>query len=86
MEHSDAPRRARATRVGLAFFLAVYWVPTLLAGLDILGGTEPDLSSEWIIVAIYFSATLLLTAASLVEWVRGRERESPHPAPAEPVS
>lgn len=86
MVSSDAPRPARAARVGLTIFLAVYWVPTLLAGLDILGGTEPDLSSEWIIVAIYFGATLLLTAASLVEWVQGRERESPHPAPAEPVS
>jgi hypothetical protein len=41
-------------RFSLAVILTIYSIPTLLSGLDIYKGTEPDLSSEWTIVCIFF--------------------------------
>ncbi len=43
----------KTTRVILTIILLSYFIPTILSGHDILKGTEPDLSTEWIIVFIY---------------------------------
>ena len=47
-------------RAGLTIILLVYSVPTVLSGLDIFKADEPDLSSEWIVVLIFFVLTMVL--------------------------
>jgi membrane protease YdiL (CAAX protease family) len=60
----------RAIRLSLAVILSIYSIPTLLSGLDIYKGTEPDLSSEWIIVCIFFVLCLLLFISNLIEFIK----------------
>ena len=50
----------KTLRTSLTIILLVYSIPVLLSGIDIYKGTEPDLSSEWIIVFIYFLLPLFL--------------------------
>lgn len=57
-------------RVSLAAVLLVYATVTILAGLDIYQGTEPDLSSEWKIVVGYFILSLVLCLVTLFELAR----------------
>ncbi len=56
-------------RVSLATVLLVKSIPTLLSGLDIYKGSEPDLSSEWMIVCIFFVKTFIFILATLVELI-----------------
>ena len=63
----------KTLRAGLAAILLVYSIPTLLSGLDIFRGTEPDLGSEWIIVSIFFVLSVLFAAVTVVEFLRGKE-------------
>jgi uncharacterized membrane protein YhaH (DUF805 family) len=60
----------RAIRISLAIILAIYSIPAFLSGLDIYKGTEPDLSSEWIIVCIFFVLSLVLFISNLLEFVK----------------
>ena len=54
----------------LTVLLVFYTIPTLLSGLDIYKGTEPDLSSEWIIVFIFFIMFLGLITINITEIVK----------------
>lgn len=49
----------------LTVILLLYSVPAGLSGLDILKGSEPDLSTEMIIVSIYFGLSLVYCAVNL---------------------
>jgi hypothetical protein len=66
----------KTTRFSLAVVLTIYSIPTLLSGLDIYQGTEPDLSSEWIIVCIFFALSLAFFITSLLEFVRRNKSTS----------
>jgi undecaprenyl pyrophosphate phosphatase UppP len=57
-------------RASLAIILIIYSVPTVLSGLDIYKHTEPDLSSEWIIVFIFFVLTMVFIVANFIELVK----------------
>ena len=57
----------KTIRLSLAVILTIYSIPTLLSGLDIYKGTEPDLSSEWIIVCIFFVLSLVFFISNLLE-------------------
>jgi undecaprenyl pyrophosphate phosphatase UppP len=57
-------------RFSLAVILIIYSIPTLLSGLDIYKGTEPDLSSEWIIVSIFFVLSLAFFITNLLELIK----------------
>ena len=52
-------------RAALTIILLFYFIPTILSGLDILKGSEPDLSSEWIIVGIYLILSLVYSIVNL---------------------
>ncbi len=64
----------KTLRAGLAAILLPYSIPTLLSGLDIFRGTEPDLGSEWIIVSIFFVLSVVFAAATVVEFLKGTGR------------
>ncbi|HBC78516.1 MAG TPA: hypothetical protein DEO60_06080, partial [Bacteroidales bacterium] len=53
-----------------AVILIIYSIPAFLSGLDIYKGTEPDLSSEWIIVCIFFVLSLVFVISNLLELIR----------------
>jgi undecaprenyl pyrophosphate phosphatase UppP len=57
-------------RFSLAVILTIYSIPTLLSGLDIYKGTESDLSSEWIIVCIFFVLSLVFFISNLLELIK----------------
>jgi len=63
----------KTLRAGFAAILLVYSIPTLLSGLDILRGTEPDLSAEWIIVSIFFVSSVLFVLVTVLEFLKVRE-------------
>ncbi len=63
----------RTLRAALAVILIFYSVPTLLSGFDIYGGQEPDLSSEWIIVGLFFVLSILFILVNLIELIRVRK-------------
>ena len=54
-------------RAGLAIILIIYSVPALLSGLDIYHGNEPDLSSEWIIMCVFFVMCIVLVLLNILE-------------------
>ena len=60
----------KTIRFSLAVILTIYSIPTLLSGLDIYKGTEPDLSSEWIIVCIFFALSLVFFISNLLELIK----------------
>jgi uncharacterized membrane protein YhaH (DUF805 family) len=60
----------KTIRLSLAVILTIYSIPALLSGLDIYKGTEPDLSSEWIIVCIFFILSLVFFISSLLELIK----------------
>ena len=60
----------KTLRFSLAVILTIYSIPTLLSGLDIYKGTEPDLSSEWIIVCIFFVLSLIFFISNLLELIK----------------
>jgi len=60
----------KTIRFSLAVILTIYSIPTLLSGLDIYKGTEPDLSSEWIIVCIFFVLSLVFFISNLLELIK----------------
>jgi undecaprenyl pyrophosphate phosphatase UppP len=60
----------KTIRFSLAVILTIYSIPTLLSGLDIYKGTEPDLSSEWIIVSIFFVLSLVFFITNLLELIK----------------
>ena len=60
----------KTIRFSLAVILTIYSIPTLLSGLDIYKGTEPDLSSEWIIVCIFFVLSLVFFITNLLELIK----------------
>jgi uncharacterized membrane protein YhaH (DUF805 family) len=60
----------KTIRFSLAVILTIYSIPTLLSGLDIYKGTEPDLSSEWIIVSIFFVLSLAFFITNLLELIK----------------
>lgn len=60
----------KALRISLAVILTVYSIPAFLSGLDIYKGTEPDLSSEWIIVCLFFALSIVLFIANIIELTR----------------
>jgi undecaprenyl pyrophosphate phosphatase UppP len=57
----------KTLRISLAVILIIYSVPVLLSGLDVYKGTEPDLSSEWIIVCTFFVLSFVLFIVNLLE-------------------
>ena len=57
----------RTIRISLGVILTIYSIPTILSGLDIYKGTEPDLSTEWIIVCIYFVLSLVFSILNILE-------------------
>ena len=63
----------KTLRAALAIILIFYSVPTLLSGFDIYNGQEPDLSSEWIIVGLFFILTVLFILVNLIELIRFRK-------------
>ena len=54
----------------LTIILLFYFVPTILSTLDILKGSEPDLSSEWIIVSIYLVLSLVYSIVNLMDLLK----------------
>ena len=60
----------KALKSIFTIILIFYTIPTLLAGLDIYKGTEPDLSSEWIIVFVFFIMFLGLITINIIEIVK----------------
>jgi hypothetical protein len=60
----------RATRAILTGILLTYFVPTILSVMDILKGSEPDLSEEWIIVTIYLLVSFGYTLVNLSDLLR----------------
>ena len=60
----------KAIRISLAVILSIYSIPAFLSGLDIYKGTEPDLSSEWIIVCIFFVLSIILFISNLLEFIK----------------
>ena len=54
-------------RVSLSVILIIYSVPTILSGMDIHRAAEPDLSSEWIVVTIFFILSVALFLVSLID-------------------
>jgi len=60
-------KNMKSIRISLAIILLIYSIPTLLSGLDILKGEEPDLSSEWIIVCIYYLLSIIFIIINLLE-------------------
>ena len=60
----------KTIRFSLAVILTIYSIPTLLSGLDIYKGTEPDLSSEWIIICIFFVLSLVFFITNLLELIK----------------
>ena len=66
----------RAIRLSLAMILAIYSIPTFLSGLDIYKGTEPDLSSEWVVVCIYFALSLVFFSFNLLEFMKANRISS----------
>ncbi len=60
----------KTLRFILAVILTIYSIPTLLSGLDIYKGTEPDLSSEWIIVCIFFIMSVFFFISNLFELIK----------------
>jgi membrane protease YdiL (CAAX protease family) len=60
----------KTIRTSLAIILIIYSFPAFLSGLDIYKGTEPDLSSEWIILCIFFVLSLLLFILNLLGSMR----------------
>lgn len=56
----------KTLRASLSFILLLYSIPTILSGLDIYRGDEPDLSSEWIIIGIYFVLSWLLIMVNIL--------------------
>jgi hypothetical protein len=54
----------------LTIILLFYFVPTILSTLDILRGSEPDLSSEWIIVSVYMVLSLIYSIVNLMELMK----------------
>jgi membrane protease YdiL (CAAX protease family) len=60
----------KAIRISLAVILSIYSIPTFLSGLDIYKGTEPDLSSEWVIVCIFFVLSIVLFITNLLELIK----------------
>lgn len=60
----------KTLRFTLALLLTIYSIPVLLSGLDIIKGTEPDLSSEWMIVTIFFILSLGFFIFNMVEITR----------------
>jgi len=56
----------KTLRASLSFILLLYSIPTILSGLDIYRGDEPDLSSEWIIIGIYFVLSWLLILVNIL--------------------
>ncbi len=62
----------KALKAIFTVLLAFYTIPTILAGLDIYKGTEPDLSSEWVIVFIFFIMFVVLITINITELIRMR--------------
>jgi len=60
----------KALRISLTVILTIYSIPVFLSGLDIYKGTEPDLSSEWIIVCLFFALSIVLFISNLLEYTR----------------
>lgn len=54
----------------LTVILLLYSVPAGLSGLDILKGSEPDLSTELVIVSIYFSLSIVYCVVNLAIWLK----------------
>ena len=57
----------KTVRTSLTIILLIYSIPAFLSGIDIYKGTEPDLSSEWIIVSIYFLLSFAFILVNLFE-------------------
>ena len=57
----------KTIRFVLTIILTIYSIPTFLSGLDIFKGKEPDLSTEWIILCIFFFLSIVLFITSLFE-------------------
>jgi undecaprenyl pyrophosphate phosphatase UppP len=64
----------KTLRTSLAIILLIYSIPTVLSGLDIYKGTEPDLSPEWIIVCIFFIFSFIFILINLLELVKRKDR------------
>jgi undecaprenyl pyrophosphate phosphatase UppP len=59
-------------RVSLAIILLVYSIPTFLSGLDIYKGQENDLSSEWIIVCLFFVLSFVFILLNFLESIKNK--------------
>lgn len=57
----------KTLKVIFTVLLAFYTIPTVLATLDIYKGTEPDLTSEWMILFIFFIMFIGLISVNLTE-------------------
>lgn len=62
-------------RTGLTIILLIYFVPTTLSVLDILKGSEPDLSTEWIVVCIYLLLSIAYSLVNLFELLRESKKD-----------
>jgi undecaprenyl pyrophosphate phosphatase UppP len=60
----------KTLRTSIALILTIYSIPTVLSGLDIYKGMEPDLSSEWIIVCVFFILSLVFCLINLFELIK----------------
>lgn len=54
-------------RIILAIILIFYSIPTVLSAYDIYKGTEPNLSSEWIVVGVFIALGTILAVVTLLE-------------------
>jgi undecaprenyl pyrophosphate phosphatase UppP len=60
----------KAFRIILAIILIFYAIPTVLSAMDIYKGTEPDLSSEWVVVGVFIALGVLLAAITIIESIK----------------
>ena len=68
--------KMKKIRIVLTIILLFFIFPTILSTLDILKGSEPDLSSEWIIVSIYLVLSLVYSIVNLLELLKDLKKNN----------
>ena len=66
----------RIIRISLAIILSVYSIPAILSASDIYKGSEPDLSSEWIVLSIYIILSLAFALVSILELLKEKSAKT----------
>ena len=60
----------KTLRASLAIFLFIYSFLTIASLLDIYKGSEPDLSTEWIILSVFIFLSMVFCIVSLIDSIK----------------